>query len=128
MIPYRTPYSLAGLVLLLLLANASETQAKERNFTDLRLHEARKIYSLHRKAERLMNENEFERAVNLYREITFIEPDDAVAYTNMGSAYGALGYTALARESYEDALDIEPDNMTALEGLRRIDDPDALAP
>lgn len=89
--------------------------------TDDRIKE---LEGLHRAAESLIVENRFREAIDLYTDIILLEPDDEVAYTNLGNAYLVLGDMGRARRSYEAALNINPDDAAAASGLARILDPD----
>ena len=93
------------------------------NFVTSSEEHIKKIDDLHRKAEGLIVENKFREAVDVYWRIVLIEPDDETAYTNMGNAYMILGDTGRARESFLNALDINPENETAALGLQKILDP-----
>jgi len=84
----------------------------------------RQLVSLHHAAEDLVAQNKFREAAAVYTDIILLEPDDEVAYTNLGSVYLVLGDFTRARESYELALSISPDNDAATAGLISIRDPD----
>jgi tetratricopeptide (TPR) repeat protein len=84
------------------------------------------LEKLHAKAEELVIENKFKQALEVYSEILLLEPDDETAYANSGHVQMILGNFDEAQECFWNALDINPDNLTALEGLKQIEDPDYL--
>jgi Flp pilus assembly protein TadD len=84
----------------------------------------RQLEALHRQAEKKIVENDFRGAIRLYQEALFLEPDDEAAYTNTAQAYMILGDFPRARDAFYRALEINPQNEVALEGLNRITDPD----
>jgi tetratricopeptide (TPR) repeat protein len=108
--------------LILLSAGACAAEAVPSEEEARRLAE---LESLHKRADELVVVNDFRGAIRLYMDAVLLEPDDAVAYVNMGRAYWLLGDTGRARTAFENALSIEPDNEAAHEGLRRLRDPDA---
>jgi cytochrome c-type biogenesis protein CcmH/NrfG len=85
---------------------------------------AGELNKLHRKAYHFKEEGEWNKAVDTYREILLIEPDDETAYTNLGSIHMILGNYRRAEDAFKNALHINPDNRVALLGLQKIYDPD----
>ncbi len=83
-----------------------------------------RLEALHREAEGRIAVNDFRGAIGNYREILLLEPDDAVAYARMGHSYLILGDSGRAEDAFRLALDIDPENETAVWGLRKIADPD----
>jgi len=69
---------------------------------------------MHKKAERLIAQNEIRRAAALYSNIILMEPDDETAYANMGNCYLILGDFKRAEDAFQNALEINPENETAL--------------
>jgi predicted CXXCH cytochrome family protein len=49
-----------------------------------------------------------EKAIDLYREVTKLEPDSAEARLRLGRAYQAAGEMQAALESYQDAMRLDP--------------------
>lgn len=84
------------------------------------------IEALHRRAEDYVLKSEFHRALLIYDEIIFIEPDDDVAYTMKGQIYLLLGYYRNAFQAFQEALLIDPDNESAILGIQKIVDPDGV--
>ena len=95
------------------------------SFTTTLPEKVDQIASLHEKAEHLIVENKFREAVEVYSEILLIEPDDEAAYTNLGHAYMILGDFGRAKDAFQNALHINPENQGALLGLQKIVDPDS---
>jgi tetratricopeptide (TPR) repeat protein len=106
----------------------SETEAPEldKNFTRTESDALEDVEKLHLKAEKFISENNYRAAIVVYEDIILIEPDDEVAYTNMGHAYLLLGDMPRARECFYNALHINPDNEASALGLQKIKDPDSL--
>ena len=102
---------------------AEETNSK--TFTQTNPAEITQIEKLHQKAEDFIMQNKFRQAINVYSEILLLEPDDEVAYTNTGHIYMILGDYSRAKNAFENALHINPDNETARMGLQKIADPDS---
>lgn len=102
------------LTLLLLLTTASSAFASD----------SAELEKLHGRAEGLIAVNDFRGAIRLYSGILLIEPDDAAAYADMGRCYMILGDFERAEAAFKNALHIDDKNITALEGLMRIHDPD----
>jgi tetratricopeptide (TPR) repeat protein len=88
--------------------------------------DAAKLEKMHSDAEKLVIQNKFREAIRAYTDIILYEPDDEVAYTNMGHAYMILGDYKRARDAFQNALTINPDNDVAYLGLQKIIDPDSL--
>src|SRR5262245_43063397 len=74
----------------------------------------RLLRSLHRKAEKQILVNEITAAKRTYLNILLIEPDDEVAYVNLARCHMLLGETEKAEEALLNALDINPQNETAI--------------
>jgi tetratricopeptide (TPR) repeat protein len=68
----------------------------------------------------LAMQGRWEEAVTTNNSIIEIFPNDINAYNRLGKAYTELGQYDQARESYNRALEIEPENSIALRNLRRI--------
>ena len=107
-----------------------EARCEEKNFMRTNAQTREQISVLHKQADALVIQNKFHQAIETYLEIILLEPDDDLAYTNMGQAYLILGDTDHAKRSFIQALNIDPDNDRAYSGLQKIADPDsgALAP
>lgn len=56
----------------------------------------------------------FPAAVQLLREALWLDPNSALAWTRLGSAYFAMGDRPRARAAYEKALEIQPDEKLRL--------------
>ena len=103
---------------------SSEARCEQKNFIRTPAEIREQISVLHRKADKLVVENKFHQAIELYLEIILLEPDDDLAYANMGQAYLILGDTDHAKQSFIQALNINPKNDPAYFGLKKIADPD----
>ncbi len=61
--------------------------------------------------------------VPFYENIVIQNPDDDVAYANLGYAYLILGDFLKAKDAFKTALNINGDNILALKGMRIIEGP-----
>ena len=113
-------------VLPALLGSLSAQAAPSTELPMVAAAKMEKLEKLHQKAEEQIALNEFRPAMDTYQEILFLEPDDEVAYVNMGRLYLMFSDFKHARTSFENALSIDPENESALRGLRKIKDPDAV--
>ena len=86
----------------------------------------RELKQLHQKAEGCILKNDFKAAILVYEDIILSEPDDETAYTGLGQSYLVLGDYPRAKNAYLNALHINPDNETALLGMKKIEDPDSM--
>lgn len=118
------------LAALLWVVLCGDARCEEKNFMRTSAQTREQISVLHKQADALVIQNKFHQAIQTYLEITLLEPDDDLAYTNMGQAYLILGDTDHAKRSFIQALNIDPNNDRAYSGLQKIADPDssALAP
>lgn len=98
----------------------------ERNIRRVDETRLREIDELHKEADRLVIQNKLHQALEIYLEIIFLEPDDDVAYANMGQAYLVLGNHDRAKRAFIQCLNINPSNDTAYFGLKKIADPDGV--
>jgi len=55
----------------------------------------------------------YSKAIEAYKQTIRINPDDAIAYCNLGFAYDQLGFHEDAREAYIQAIRIDPDYAEA---------------
>ena len=55
----------------------------------------------------------YSKAIEAYMQAIRIDPDDAIAYCNLGFAYDQLGFHEDAREAYMQAIRINPDYAEA---------------
>jgi len=69
---------------------------------------------------RFLGKGMAEEAIAVFRMNVELFPASANAYDSLGEAYTADGDTALAIASYSRSLEIEPDNASARETLRRL--------
>lgn len=83
---------------------------------------------LHDEADRLVSAGQFDKALKLYEEAALLSADDDNAYANIGSIYLIKGDFQSAKESFESALQINPDNEMAQAGLEKIEHPDGRSP
>lgn len=49
-----------------------------------------------------------------------LRPDDARAHTNLGAIFHLLGHTQQAIQSYKTALNLQPNDATTLNNLRKL--------
>ena len=56
-----------------------------------------------------------------YENIVLQNPEDDSAHTNLGYAYLILGEFVKAKEAFQDALSINPENGQALNGLHALE-------
>ena len=61
-----------------------------------------------------------EAAIEMHKLNTQAHPDSANPYDSLGDTYEANGEVELAIESYEKALEIDPEISSAIEGLKRL--------
>ena len=60
------------------------------------------------RASKAMNEGRYADAASAYRDMLFIDPNDAIAYRYLGVALAKSGKRAEALENYEHALQLNP--------------------
>ncbi len=96
-----------------------------QNFISATPEKMEQLARLHERAEILIEQNKFREAIDVYLEIILVEPDDEAAYTNLGHAYIILGDFQRAKDAFQNALHINPENETARLGLQKISDPDS---
>ena len=87
--------------------------------------EIQHLEELHRQADEQIALNNFRGAMTTLQEILLLEPNDETAYANMGLLYLLFSDHKKAKEAFQNALSIDPENETALAGLAKIKDPDA---
>lgn len=116
------------LVLGILLSSSpafAETEWDEsENFTSATRQEIRDLEVLHFRAQQLIEGGNMRAAVSIYWEIILLEPDDDAAYTNLGQLYLVLGDNARAKDAFQNALHINPENEAAQAGFFKITRPD----
>ncbi len=121
------PPKLFCLLTVLFFGMASVPAISAPTFIKTDLKKIRRLHSLHHKAEKLIAMNDLRGAVKIYSQIILMEPDDEVAYADMGKCYMVLGDLNRAEEAFQNALDINPENETAFLSLMKIHDPDGIA-
>ena len=104
---------------------AKEIPATGGSFMSTSDERIAKLAALHKQAEEYIALNRFHDALETYSNIILFEPDDDVAYSNMGHIYMILGDLGKAQNAFLNALDINPSSQTALFGLQKIRDPDS---
>ena len=110
---------------LMILMTARAWAETPQSFISTTPEKVEQLVRLHKRAEILIEQNRFREAIDVYSEIILVEPDDEAAYTNLGHAYMILGDFERAKDAFQNALHINPDNETALLGLQKISDPDS---
>ncbi len=68
---------------------------------------------------------QYQEAIEAYKQAIKIKPDLAMAYNNMGWAYDELGQYQEAIEAYKQALQIDPKYTLAYNNLKKIGTPEA---
>ncbi|MBN1452353.1 MAG: MBL fold metallo-hydrolase [Anaerolineales bacterium] len=68
----------------------------------------------------LLWRNMNEAAIEVHKLNTQVYPDSANPYDSLGETYAASGEVALAIQSYEKALGINPDMPSAIEALKKL--------
>ncbi len=68
----------------------------------------------------LMRINKFKAAEKAFERARKLEPHNAAYLSELGFSYLALGFPARAKGFFEKALSISPDNVRAMEGLKKI--------
>lgn len=119
-------YFLVILVLLCVPAETTAQDAPPKTFVSASEESIDRIEALHQRAEELILQNDFGGAIGVLDEILLLEPDDEVAYSQMGHCYMILGYFERAEQAFQNALHINPENETALLGIQKIRDPDGV--
>ncbi|MGC1550160.1 MAG: tetratricopeptide repeat protein [Rhodanobacter sp.] len=71
-------------------------------------------------AYRLMTDQHWPEAIDLMQLNAQIDPDSGDAYFNLGEAYRAAGQKQAAAESYQKALEKDPDNADAKQALKNL--------
>ena len=88
-----------------------KTQADVYNFGE---------YELNMLGYQLLWRDMKEAAIKVHKLNTQAYPDSANPYDSLGDTYEASGEVELAIESYEKALEIDPEVPSAIEGLKRL--------
>jgi len=65
-------------------------------------------------------EGSYDRAIAECNDVLVLEPDNVTALMRLGSAYYLLGDDARAREVWEKALDLDPENKELIRYLKRV--------
>lgn len=121
---WPVPFSVILLGSMTLFTGVVSAEEAPNSITSPSQEHISKIRSLHLGAEDLMEAEYYRQAIELYSEITLLEPDDETAYANMGRAYMILGQYERAENAFLNALHINPENELAYLGLQKLRDPD----
>ena len=65
-------------------------------------------------------DGKYHRAVGTLDEILALEPNDVLALKRLGSAYFSLGKKARAKEAWERALRLQPEDPTLKKFLAKV--------
>jgi len=71
-----------------------------------------------RKAETYFQLTEYDKAAKECEQVIQLEPDNALAWTRLASAYFAIGDMARARQAFETSLRLDPANASVQEFMR----------
>ena len=66
-------------------------------------------------------DGKYDRAIVTLNEILALEPRDVLALKRLGSAYFSLGQKKRAKESWERALVLQPNDATLKKFIARVD-------
>ena len=69
----------------------------------------------------LMNQDKDEEAVKLLELNQQTFPENANAYDSLGHVYAKMGKFKKAKEYYEKSVEMNPNNMNAVEVLKHLD-------
>ena len=108
------------------LLSASLAGAEPKNITTISIDQISQLEIMHQQAADLLIKNDFQGALRKYSDILLAEPDDETAYTGLGQIYLVLGQVKKAHEAFQNALNIDPYNEVALQGIQTIMDPDGV--
>ena len=67
-----------------------------------------------------MNARNWPDAIRAYREVLRADPDNAVAWANLGGAYIETGDAAKAEEALDKALRLAPDSIPVLGNMANL--------
>jgi protein O-mannosyl-transferase len=62
-------------------------------------------------------QHDFEKSIGYAKEAIRLDPSNAIAYNNLGSAYNAAGMFEQAIEALNKALELDPTNQLAKNNL-----------
>ena len=77
-----------------------------------------KLKELHNKAEEQIAMNNYKGATDTLQDILLMEPDDETAYVNLGQIYLLFSQNDKAKNAFQNALSIDPENEVAINGLQ----------
>lgn len=119
---------LIAVFLLLVLSGQVRAETFEapgtESFVMVTSEKLRRLETLHDEAQRLIAVGSLREAMALFWEIILTEPDDDAAYTNLGHLYLILGDNGRAKDAFQNALHINPENEAAMAGFMKITRPD----
>ncbi len=122
-------FLLKSLAIVFCLATTSfAEETNPQSVTSVTTREMDELENMHAKGERLIAADQLREALDVYWEIILLEPDDEVAYTNLGHIYLILGDHDRAKDAFQNALHINPNNKIARDGLKNIANPDENPP
>ena len=111
---------------MVVLLTGTTCHAEPKNITTVSMDHITQFEVMHQQAIDSLIKNDFQGAMRTYSDILLTEPDDETAYTGLGQIYMVMGQLKKAHEAFKNALDINPDNDVALQGIQRIMDPDGV--
>src|SRR5262245_35127802 len=91
-------------------SDASRSRGEMSNVSFQPEERARSYKKLEEDAIALARESRWEEAAEKNRELLALYPDDVSGYNRLGKALSELGHYTEAREAYNNALEIDPNN------------------
>ena len=77
-------------------------------------------YDLNNVGYRLLNENKFKDAIDIFKKNVKLYPKSSNVYDSLGEAYMKNGDKELAVENYKKSLELDPKNKNAKEMLMKL--------
>lgn len=73
-------------------------------------HKAARVHDYNQFAIKTAQAGLWNEAIFRWKQVISIDPDNAVAYNNLGVGYEALGKIEEAKAAYQKATDLDPDS------------------
>ncbi len=75
---------------------------------------------LNKMGYQLLDQKDFQRAIDIFRINTLLYPDRSNTFDSLAEAYMRRGDKQLAREHYQQAIKLDPDNGNAIKMLKKL--------